>query len=436
MPNGDTARELPKGAVLGAPIPKGASLGDDTAATDSRYHIPSKVPLIGGYPIPNLSDIGKLGKQFVEGLSDPMNAAMLGIGGGFGGPKIPSLAPEPIPAGGTGLPEGMDIKPQLPEPDIAGAVKNRLASWLPTKMPKPEFSPITESPSYPAIAAGRKAAMEDASNAIINRPGWTAKLPTRLSLGGESSLGLGSEGGTGRNVSLFPEPREPLPSDRPGSAWSVKRQSVLPDLAQRGQPGAGEVLQNISKKPILYTPREGVGYNPPGAFEATQNRLAVTPETLQGRPTPFGGLSEGTPVPESSPTPPFAGAKGTQSHGSLTPFEGLSPSQASKAAEREARRARNSAELEGILGNMKREIGGAVSRYEQEVGPKREALQKAIGELPKLMERRGLEGPPMTQLKVLSDKLASPGLTDFERSTLAAQWQDLTGREWSPRATQ
>ena len=49
-------------------------------------------------------------------------------------------------------------------------------------------------------------------------------------------------------------------------------------------------------------------------------------------------------------------------------------------------------------------------------------------------ERRGMEGPPMNQLKVLSDKLNRTDLTDFERNTLEAQFEDLTGRKWTPRA--
>jgi hypothetical protein len=49
-------------------------------------------------------------------------------------------------------------------------------------------------------------------------------------------------------------------------------------------------------------------------------------------------------------------------------------------------------------------------------------------------ERRGMEGPPMNQLKVLSDKLERTDLTDFERNTLEAQFEDLTGRKWTPRA--
>ena len=48
-------------------------------------------------------------------------------------------------------------------------------------------------------------------------------------------------------------------------------------------------------------------------------------------------------------------------------------------------------------------------------------------------ERRGMEGPPMNQLKVLSDKLNRTDLTDFERNTLEAQFEDLTGRKWTPR---
>lgn len=55
-------------------------------------------------------------------------------------------------------------------------------------------------------------------------------------------------------VNLIPEPRNPVPSDRPGSMWSLRRSKELPDAARRGTPGAGEVLQNIGK-PVIIIPR-------------------------------------------------------------------------------------------------------------------------------------------------------------------------------------
>jgi hypothetical protein len=64
------------------------------------------------------------------------------------------------------------------------------------------------------------------------------------------------------DTSVIPEPRAPLPSDRPGAMWSIGRETELPAAAQRGAPGAGDVLQNLNK-PVIYTPKEGVGYPGP-----------------------------------------------------------------------------------------------------------------------------------------------------------------------------
>jgi hypothetical protein len=62
-------------------------------------------------------------------------------------------------------------------------------------------------------------------------------------------------------VMHFPEPRALQPGDKPGSMYSIPRDE-LTGAAQRGAPGAGDVLRNINK-PIIYTPREGVGYPGP-----------------------------------------------------------------------------------------------------------------------------------------------------------------------------
>jgi hypothetical protein len=45
---------------------------------------------------------------------------------------------------------------------------------------KPEVTPLTQSPHYADIQAARANALEDAKNAAMNRPGWTAKLPARM----------------------------------------------------------------------------------------------------------------------------------------------------------------------------------------------------------------------------------------------------------------
>lgn len=80
---------------------------------------------------------------------------------------------------------------------------------------------------------------------------------------------------TSEGVSVYPEPREPLPEDRPGAMWSIKRKSILPGAAMRGAPGAGDVLRNLGQ-PIIYTPREGVGY--PGPKSITEEGSAAQQE--------------------------------------------------------------------------------------------------------------------------------------------------------------
>jgi hypothetical protein len=42
----------------------------------------------------------------------------------------------------------------------------------------------------------------------------------------------------------------------------VGREDVLPEAARRGTPGAGDVLRNIGQ-PIIYLPKEGVGFSGP-----------------------------------------------------------------------------------------------------------------------------------------------------------------------------
>lgn len=172
--------------------------------------------------------------------------------------------------GGGGMLETLLSRGETPPVDpVAEAVKARQASWIPMRMPK-------------------TAAVEAPLGSPEN-PGFSSKLPTRLppSLRGDpfnpesTAPRLGTNRTTG--VSVYPEPREPMPGDRPGAAWSQGRESTLPASAQRGAPGAVDVLRNIGK-PIVLTPREGVGYPPAGEFEAIRESLGnpQAPEPPQG----------------------------------------------------------------------------------------------------------------------------------------------------------
>jgi hypothetical protein len=177
------------------------------------------------------------------------------------------------------------LRTSKPVDEVASAVRNRTANWLPTKLPPPEVTPMTESPYYNDYAAAKSNAREEAANNAMNRPGWTAPLPARVG-GGTGIEGAGSGGGR-NGVGLFPEPREPLPQDRPGAMWSVKRQSTLPAAALRGAPGAGDVLRNLGK-PVLFEPREGTGYGGP-----RQEYSSVGPEPQP----PTGEIPAGNQTP-------------------------------------------------------------------------------------------------------------------------------------------
>jgi hypothetical protein len=100
------------------------------------------------------------------------------------------------------------------------------------------------------------------------------------------------------NVAVVPEPRAPLPSDRPGSAWSLTRTKGLPEAALRGQPGAADVLRQVGQ-PVVMTPRSG-GFESPN-MQALRDSLGITESLPQGNQNPFSPpmpeLPEGNPSP-------------------------------------------------------------------------------------------------------------------------------------------
>jgi hypothetical protein len=84
--------------------------------------------------------------------------------------------------------------------------------------------------------------------------------------------------GSGQKVAVLPEPREPLPGDKPGSQWSVKRRTDLVGNAKRGQPGATDVIKN--QRPVVLEPREGTGYGGPRQWDPN-----APPEPPEAGPT-------------------------------------------------------------------------------------------------------------------------------------------------------
>ena len=261
------------GGAIGAPIVSGGArkvvgaLGGGQGAQETAG-------TLGGYG--GLLLGGALGGGAVnamEGLPEEVSVGGVKL-------KVPSwMRPNPSGQvnGGVGAP--FPASP-TPEETLDRAVKAGTASKLPTRMPKPAappVTPMTQSPNYDQYAAARDAARETAKNANINRPGWTTRLPDRIS----RTTGAGGEVGAGKvpAVNVIPEPRPTLPADRPGSQWSVKRTTGLVPAAKRGVPGAGDVLQNLSK--VIYEPREGVGY--PGPRPETPPELSG----VGGQPAPL-----------------------------------------------------------------------------------------------------------------------------------------------------
>lgn len=148
---------------------------------------------------------------------------------------------------------------RIPKPNdpVLQAVREGRASKLPTRIPEPPVTPMTESPYYDDFTAARSVAKENANTKVMNQPVWAESLPGRVPRPNGGALG---RVGGNPDVGVYPEPREPLPQDKPGVMYSVKRGTVLPESAKRGAPGAADVLKNIGK-PVLFEPKEGTGYS-------------------------------------------------------------------------------------------------------------------------------------------------------------------------------
>jgi len=127
-------------------------------------------------------------------------------------------------------------------------------------------------------------------------PGPFSKIPARVPAAMRSDPFSPTEIAAPKNpsgVSLYPEPREPLPGDKPGAMWSVGREKNLPQAAQRGAPGAADVMRNTGK-PIIFSPKEGVGYPGPRPNVAPEaDDPAQAPDANQG---PIASLLDYDPV--------------------------------------------------------------------------------------------------------------------------------------------
>lgn len=178
--------------------------------------------------------------------------AFSSIGKYFGGPEIADAL----------------VPGRSPEIGPFSKVPNR----LPASLRSDPFSPKTIVPSPFANATP--------TSSIVG----SAELPP-VPQGNSTPFPLVQKAGaTPEDVSVFPEPREPLPGDRPGAMWSIGRDE-LPGAAARGTPGAVDVLRNLNK-PIILTPKGGVGYPGPRMSPFSPE----PPQLPSGNPNPFSPM--------------------------------------------------------------------------------------------------------------------------------------------------
>ncbi len=171
---------------------------------------------------------------------------------------------------------------------VAQAVKNRTASWIPTRI-KPELAP---------------AELDPVAEAVKNRTAnW---IPTKIKPSAKVDPLAPSTSGGVPGVNIIPEPRPLTAADRPGSQWSVKRKTGLIPAARRGVPGAGDVLSNLST--VIYEPREGVGYGGPRVDAGIDPAEieAPPPQSIQSTTASPGAatlnIESGSRIPEPKKT--------------------------------------------------------------------------------------------------------------------------------------
>lgn len=203
------------------------------------------------------------------------------------GPLRPWVkAVTPAILGTTALRGAADaILPAHPEPiDLRIGLNERLAT-----LPPWETSPRAD---YPAPIGPQE-----------NPPGWSVPIPNRMPrVVPPRENPLAVKPAPEPSVSVIPEPRAELAGDRPGAAWSLKRVQGkdLQEAAQRGLPGAGDVLSQ--QRPIIYEPREGTGYPAP-------RRLAIKPVEQPAEPampTAEEAQPLNKPIAAKVPTPKVA----------------------------------------------------------------------------------------------------------------------------------
>lgn len=328
LPLGGTQRESPRSAIgntarmstvpllgpaLGAPVATGLAIGGS---------------VLGG-------KAGRwAGEQFdAPEIGEDVGGLMGGLLGGIAGPKSPGLARgaarkvlfDPITQKPT-LSPGPILERFLRTPEEA---QSMIAAQTP-QPPKPEVFPLSRSSGpYRGPSSVPKSAPEVDPVLQAVREGRAAKLPTRMPptmppprtspfTGMTSSANPPADAelplaptapsspvqfvekfgprpsrevlGTQEPVSVFPEPRPLRPTDKPGYMSSVPREE-LPGLAQKGQPGAADVLGALGR-PVLFEPRGSIGAADPEFGAMRERLLGANPSNPQPQLPQFSSASK------------------------------------------------------------------------------------------------------------------------------------------------
>jgi hypothetical protein len=233
-------------AIAAAPIRTAATLAGGTIGGGAGRLIGETAGL-SPENTQSLEDVGTLGGG-MAGNTAPEHGSWLARAtrnAETGKPRIPVIA-------------GTDVRP------IADAV-------LPTR---------TIEPPAQKIAAAREQMYNDLARARVNRGIQQDRLDRAGRLSAVSPA-TGEAIPEGRVLHL-PEPNEPMPGEKPGTMYSVKRKTVLLPAAQRGKAGAADVLRDQGQ-PMIIIPKEA-GYPGPRVERPTTARIAPPPaESITGR---------------------------------------------------------------------------------------------------------------------------------------------------------
>lgn len=247
----------------GGPAALGEELGNSTREAIGNLPLPGVNKTVGE----GLTDLGRMTDmasteasllslpQFGEGVVNLLRGGVPALRAG-----LARIVRDPT-TGKVQTPWEMAVNKVIPDPNAPKAFPAR---------------PIAKGTNYGQFLENQKLAAKipppEPPLGSPENPGWHSKIPNRM-----PAKIAGPEGASkiaAPQVTVLPEPRQPMPGDRPGAMWSVGREDVLPGAAQRGTPGAGDVMRNIGQ-PIIYTPKEGIGYPGPRAGGSFQEYVGA-----------------------------------------------------------------------------------------------------------------------------------------------------------------